>query len=719
MALTQNQLALQMLAQLRILDPSVSAEVGTPERKILDTVAQALSDSQVDLTQLSGALDVDAKYGTSLDNFLALFGFGRQKAVQATGFVTFHRDVPSTLDIRIPAGSQMMIPPEEIAVDETGHFTNPVYETTFEVTLPAGALSVVAPVRAVVAGTIGNLEAGRVLQFVGNPVYGIASSTGGITNEAPITGGVDREDDDQLKTRFKNTVFRNLAGTQDQYMALAVSTAFTTKVNVIGPISRYREYIQVPDLDDSQSYEIDPQPNNSLLETGAGNVGEWTTALSTIPYSKHTYDTVPSFVSNGKTGTQTVFYRDEIDWRLNVSSIAKNRGDAYRQAHAQFPQDEDPLTADNRPNITFLNVYNPTGPDDPNVVAVRPKDVVLFEHSYLSSVSRNDYDHGVANAVDVFIDGSNNTVASTVITSPGTSTTTAFVTTPTSKYFRENYRRVGEPDVFPQTGNLFIPLFWQPVVQLPQEIIVATETESATFTLGTHYWPVEDITEYYGTVRARNGIEWDASALDTTSTLALEDFPAGTSINIDNYLFDKNIVDLQAMLEAQKQVTTDVLVHRARVRYFKLDVTVMYTPGYNTTLVNEQMRAAVVRFLGVQYFGNVIQLSDLLSVLHSVPGVDNVRWSTDVPHSSDVVRILETNANGTTRPDPLNPTAKRTYDNDFFLSDDELPALATAVDIDGFGTEDSDTTRADRREFAVQPGLIIRTRAQNTWIKSG
>src|SRR4051794_21623613 len=119
MALTQNQLALQMLAQLRVLDPSVSAEVGTPERKILDTVAQALSDTQVDLTQLASALDIDAKYGSNLDNFLALFGFGRQQAVQATGFVTFHRDVASTVDIRIPAGSQMMIPPDEIAVDET------------------------------------------------------------------------------------------------------------------------------------------------------------------------------------------------------------------------------------------------------------------------------------------------------------------------------------------------------------------------------------------------------------------------------------------------------------------------------------------------------------------------------------------------------------------------------------------------------------------------
>jgi uncharacterized phage protein gp47/JayE len=231
MAVTQQQLALQMLAQLRVLDPSVSAEVGTPERKILDTVAQALSDSQVDLTQLSGALDVDSKYGQNLDRFLALFGFGRQQAVRAQGFVDFRRDGASTIDIRIPMGSQIQLP----ADDDVDLFdtTLPVYETTFESTLLAGQTSVSVPVRAIIAGESGNLEAGKFLQPVGAPVYGITEWY----NVAAITGGIDQEDDDQLKTRFKNTVFRNLAGTQDQFMALAVSTAYTTKVNVVGPIS--------------------------------------------------------------------------------------------------------------------------------------------------------------------------------------------------------------------------------------------------------------------------------------------------------------------------------------------------------------------------------------------------------------------------------------------------------------------------------------------------
>lgn len=695
MALTQTELALQMLAQLRVLDPSVSAEVGTPERKILDTVAQALSDSQVDLTQLSGALDVDAKYGGNLDRFLALFGFGRQQAVRATGFVTFSRDVASTLDIRIPSGTQLMLPPDEVAVDETGHTTDPIYETTFEITLLAGETSVVAPVRAVVAGAVGNLEAGKFLQFVGSPVFGITTRQ----NEAPITGGTDREDDDQLKTRFKNTVFRNLAGTQDQYMALAVSTAFTTKVNVVGPVSRYREYIQVPDADDSTT------------GSPAGALGQYTTALSTVPYSKHTYDVIPAFVSNGSIGTQILFYQQDIDWRLNTTATAKNYGDAYREF--QLGQDVDPLLSGNRPNVTFLNVY--TGPDL-EVQAIRRNDVVLLEYSYMSTASRNNYDRNITNAVDVFIDGTNNTIANTVVPTP-VGTSTAFTSTVTSKYYNQNYRRDGQPDTPPAIGNFFFPLFWQPISALPTEITVASGADSSTFYLNEHYWLVEDTTELYGTIRARNGIEWATTgtaangALSSTdgtyqnrSGLKITDFPSGTSITINGYQFDKNVVDLQSMLESQKQVTTDLLVHRARRRYFKLDISVMYASGYNAFLVNEDIRLAVDRYFRSQYFGNVIQLSDLLSVIHNIPGVDNVRWSSDVPGSTDSNRVYETNRTGTNRPG-------RTFANDFFLGDDELPSLAEDIDA-------TDQASANNLLFAVQPGLIIRARAQNTWIKS-
>lgn len=692
---TQQELALQMLAQLRALDPSVSAEVGTPERKILDTVAQALSDAQIDLVQLSGALDIDSKIGTNLDNFLALFGFGRQQAIKATGFVTLGRTSASTQNIRIPSGTQLIASNVQRSANDAP--INVIFETTFETTLLAGELSVVVPIRAILPGTVGNIAANQISGFASAAVYGIQT----FANEAAITGGIDVEDDDQVKVRFKNTVFRNLAGTQDQYIALAASAAFTTKVNVIGPISRYREYIQVPFDDDTLSGSV-------------GVAGNYTTALSTVPYSKHIYTTVPTFISNGNVGTQTVFWREEIDWILNTDASVKNHGDASRQYNNGLDVDPTGVAATYRPNVTFNNVY--TGPNA-SVTAVRNGDTVLLEHSYLSTASRNDFVRNVTNCVDVFINGSNDTTASTIVPAPGTSIAHTFVMGPdTSKYSVNNYRLAGEPNVMPTTGWIFIPLFWQPVTSLPDEIIISNNTDTAIYFLNEHYYLVEDITDLNGTIRARNGLAWNPNAngaltaSDVARTgLALNDWPVGTPIEINNYSYDKNVVDLQSNLEAAKQVTTDVLVHRSRTRWFKLDVSVMYVPGANTLQTNDAIRTAVDTFLKDQYFGNVIQQSDLLATIHSVTGVDNVRWSSDIPGSDDLHRIFETNEFGTTLlDDSANPIV---FNSDFFMQDDELPRLSESLSSE-------DTLASASREFMAVPGLIIRSRAQNTWTKA-
>jgi hypothetical protein len=112
-------------------------------------------------------------------------------------------------------------------------------------------------------------------------------------------------------------------------------------------------------------------------------------------------------------------------------------------------------------------------------------------------------------------------------------------------------------------------------------------------------------------------------------------------INIENYLYDKNIADLQVSLEGSKQITTDVLAHKAHTRYFKFDVTVMYSRGSNSTEVNAAIRDSVDRFLRSQYFGSILQLSDILDVIHNVSGVDNVRWSSDLPNNEDLARVYE------------------------------------------------------------------------------
>jgi len=195
-----------MLAQLRILDPSISADLGTPERKIIDTVAQSLSDSQIDLDALSNALDIDGKYGAALDRFFRIFGFARKTATFATGYVTLSRIAASNLDIRVPSGT--MVVANITAADPFDEPDREVrYVTLFDVILPAGSLSVTVPVTATVPGTIGNVAANTINEFAGTTAYGLTS----VTNDLPTEGGFDAESDSEFKVRFKNTLFRNLA----------------------------------------------------------------------------------------------------------------------------------------------------------------------------------------------------------------------------------------------------------------------------------------------------------------------------------------------------------------------------------------------------------------------------------------------------------------------------------------------------------------------------
>ena len=609
MAITQREIANQMIRQLRILDPSVSGDIGTPERKILDTVAQAIADAQVDLTVLSSSLDIDSKFGDALDQFTSVFGFSRQKGAAAIGVVEFSRDTPSTLDVIVPGQTQLA------AANPDGSI-QALFITTQPGTIIAGQTVVSIPVRAVGVGSTSNVAANTITQFAGDIIQGVTT----ITNPTATTGGIDQEGDAELKIRFKNTLFRNLAGTQDQYLALAVAGAFTNKANVVGPISRYREYLQVPTVADSVE--------------GNGNADEYTTSLSTIPYSEYFYSTLPSFVSNGSSGINAVFYNEGLDFKVNSSDVDRERGDAFRAAEIVTGNET-------KPNVTFMNIY---ADDDETVEAVRPGDVVLFEHSYVSSASRNNIENGITNCVDVYINGANETPATTVIPKPTNSTT--FVDNENNRYHFQNYRRLGEPEHRPLLGNVFTPLFWTPIESLPDEMII----DNYSYVKGLHYWPVIDVSEVGGTVRARTGIEWSTEVKGfegddlTGPNITVND---ATSVEVKDYTFDKNVIDLQASLEGSKQVTTDVLVHKATKRYFKLDLTIMYLNNASVATTNTQIQSALRTYLDSTYFGSVIQLSDLLQVVHSVPNVDNVRWSNDLDAS--LPKVTETDVNGVPR----------------------------------------------------------------------
>jgi uncharacterized phage protein gp47/JayE len=672
---TQEQYVSQMMAQLRALDPSISGEPGTPERKIIETVAQAMAEAQTDIAITSAPFDIESKYGTDIDKLISLFGYGRQGGGKAKGYVTFSRDNSSDKDINIPAGVQLMGP------KPTAGGYNVMFITSSSSVLAKGTTSVTAPIECATSGVDGNASAGSITSWVGTPVYGITK----VTNEAPTYGGLDPENDNELKTRFKNTVFRNVSGTMDQFLALAISANNVSQANILGPVSTYKEKIQVPTSDDSST---------------GGSANYYTTAPSSNSNIAHFYDNLQSYILKDTT-TGESFYSPDTDYQINYPPL--NYGDSKKSITttvATAPSNAVETsynvdwssgthwtsailggtvtsggstytvtaagtntatllctTAGTVAATTSLTItYNPQQPNVtfkiPSTVSARsvvPGETVIFEYSYISKASRNNYEKQVLNCIDVFIDGQKPSVANVSIPIPSKQ----FTSDASSPFYTDFYRRVGDSGISPSSGNYFTALFQQPVTDLPDSISVsyAVSDVQTTYTYykNVHYWGVEDWTSNRGTTRARNGIEWSSTIKGqsgkevyyTGPVISGVDKSKISSINVNQYTYDQNIQDVQASSQANKQVTTDILVHGAKVRYFKPDVSVAYNNGVDPTSINNLIKNNLdVYFKGIP-FGSYIQLSDILQIIHNTPGVDNVDWTYNQSQSksSDTISL--------------------------------------------------------------------------------
>jgi uncharacterized phage protein gp47/JayE len=234
MTVTTGQIADQMVQGLALTEPDLDTSVGTTVRKMVDAVAEVIASAYSDKVLLDYQYDINAKSGSDLDDFVALFGFSRLAAKRATGSVTFSRTLPPPPTVApaifIPIGTQLA----------TADSTPIVVSTMVPAILPAGQTTITVPVQAVVGGAIGNIAASSLVRKV-TPLDGIPS----FTNPSALVGGSDPESDDQLRTRFKKTVFRNLAGTEQMFLAIALDNAAVTQANVIGASKTWREQVQL------------------------------------------------------------------------------------------------------------------------------------------------------------------------------------------------------------------------------------------------------------------------------------------------------------------------------------------------------------------------------------------------------------------------------------------------------------------------------------------
>jgi uncharacterized phage protein gp47/JayE len=263
MARTPAQISSDIRAKLAITAPNLSAEIGTPERKIIDAVAESISENSVDVVIAQSFWSLDTKVGSELDEFVAFFGFGRLQGKASQGILTFSLSSAATQDIVLLAGTQAYVP----GGSATG---NLFFVTTTEARIVTGGTTVNVAARCVQVGSVGNVTASQVTAFS----VGIGVSS--VTNAAAFANGTDTETDEELRARFRATVLRNIAGTDDFYVAMLLQSPFVTRVNVLGPVSKYKEQLSISAGAATSSVTSSKYtyPNGEFISTNLGTSSE-------------------------------------------------------------------------------------------------------------------------------------------------------------------------------------------------------------------------------------------------------------------------------------------------------------------------------------------------------------------------------------------------------------------------------------------------------------
>ena len=271
----------QIRSTLSNIDSQISTEIGDPVRKIIDAVASVAAGIDINEQVNSSFFDLDSKSGSDLDALASWLGFGRRDGLPAVGDVRFYVDSPAMLAIQIPAGTQVTD-------------GNMVFATTSTSVIAQFDTEVIARVQCTTVGNAGNVNAYTVNQVMTN----ISNVDVHVENQNNMSNGIDIESDAELRKRIRQTFLRNVAGTEDAYRGVSDKVNGTRRVNVVGPIERWEEQLQLVKLPSS-------------LGGGHG-------FTSMIPCSKFTWPRQSYLVREPGTANEKT-YREGVDYQVDTS----------------------------------------------------------------------------------------------------------------------------------------------------------------------------------------------------------------------------------------------------------------------------------------------------------------------------------------------------------------------------------------------------------------
>jgi uncharacterized phage protein gp47/JayE len=186
---------------------------GSVTRSVIEASGSLAMWIQYLIVQIWLGSRLSTSAGADVDTYVGDFTLTREPAVAATGIVTLSRPTPGFAALikpyfNVDGTTNTTDGVQVITVDRVQSFgvTVDTANTAWNAGLggyfvAANVLSVDVPVKAIVAGSAGNVQAGTIsLLTVGVP--GIDT----VTNGAVFSNGVDAETDDALKERFRSFI---------------------------------------------------------------------------------------------------------------------------------------------------------------------------------------------------------------------------------------------------------------------------------------------------------------------------------------------------------------------------------------------------------------------------------------------------------------------------------------------------------------------------------
>ena len=660
---SQNQIASQIIQGMAISIPDLDTAIGAPMRNVIDVVSQVVAEQTADQYLLSYGYDINSMSGANLDNFVANFGFARYPAKRAVGYVIFARSSAAPKNIPIAIGTQ---------VSTTQIVTPILFTTIIPAIMPQGTTSVTVPVQAVLGGSNGNVGANTIVNEV-SPLPGISN----ITNVNACIYGTNAESDDQLRNRFLKTVFRSLTGTEATYLGIALEDPNVSQVKVIGADETFNEQIQIQngigvssvqglaylypnssffgtDLQGINFFSPRSQYNLMLPVTnsmGAPTVASISTTAGALGAVAQTYKiayksaTGVSQLSPSGTFTPSSGSANEVSvtWvapaGVTVTSyqVYKLVGSSYYfLASTSGLSITDigwiiPSSATGLPPIAGIPLVETL--DATNI----PDGIYQLQYRYLSSSSRNSPANNITNRIDIYVNGlrpieavQDLTIsAATLQTFTNTPPADPILNGPTSMY-RGQFTRVNGGGL-PTSGNYFTALAYSPIIDTASGLqggaILPNPTGTITWTEGTNFWIVNDISQFGQGPASRAGIEWLASNMTTALANSI------SAISVD-FIFNQVPTSIQSKLSGWRILTTDPVVHQAQIWYLDMYLGVILNTGYSVQGVQTQIENAINNYVDSIAFDGVVQVSSILSVAQQIPGVVAVRFLTSQDDST-------------------------------------------------------------------------------------